>query len=172
MIWREITGYRFLYRVSDMGTLQRQKPNGTWHDVTATNDGKKMTVHMETVDGRRLTCVLARIVYQAFYGSIPDGHKVVKKNGLKADCSIYNLVAIPLNANLSSPGHRKTVLKLDRNGEVVAIYKSALEAAAKNHISKAAICKRCRGEIQDPYRLDGYNYVYEERDKRRKRNHG
>ena len=172
MIWRDVTGYRYPYRVSDMGDFQKQNADGTWKDLKATLDGKNVKVHVETIDGKRVTQVLGRIVYKAFHGSIPPGHDVVHKNRVKADCTIYNLVAVPHNACRSTPGNRRPVLKLDRNGEVVAIYKSVVEAAAKNHISTAAMGKRCLGLIKYPYRLDGYNYVYEERDRRRKRNHG
>ena len=169
MIWREVKGYRFLYRVSDMGSFQKQKADGTWRDIKASLDGKNVKVHVETLDGKRVTRILARIVYEAFHGSIPSGHDVVHKNKLKADCAVYNLVAVPHNARRSTPGNRRPVLKLDRNGEVVAIYKSVVEAAAKNHISTAAMGKRCLGLIKDPYRLDGYNYVYEEKRWRKKK---
>lgn len=170
MNWREITGYRYLYRVSDMGEFQRQHTDGTWRDISPTFDGKRVKVHVTTIAGVRKTVTLARIVYEAFRGSIPPGYDVTHKNSLKADCSVYNLAAVSHTACRSTPGNRRSVLKLDRNGEVVAIYKSVVEAAAKNHISTAAMGKRCLGLVKDPYRLDGYNYVYE--DKRRKKIHG
>lgn len=169
MIWREITCYRYPYRVSDMGGFQRQHTDGTWRDISPSFDGKRAKVHVTTVAGVRKTVTLARIVYEAFHGSIPPGHDVVHKNRVKADCSAYNLAAVSHTACRSTPGNRRPVLKLDRNGEVVAIYKSVVEAAAKNHISTAAMGKRCLGRVKDPYRLDGYNYVYEEKRWRKKK---
>lgn len=162
MIWRPVTGFKRPHRVSDMGVLQCLKSDGSWHDVPVHLRPSRVEVYPQTPDGRSPTRILARIVYEAFRGPIPATHNVIHKNGLKADCSIYNLEAINRKKPPSRPGNSRPVMKVDRDGNVVDIYASCSEAARKNHISQSAMSNRCAGLIQDPYRLDGYNYVYEQ----------
>ena len=50
----------------------------------------------------------------------------------------------------------------DKDGNVVAIYKSQKEAAQKNYMSTCAMWHWCHGRRKDSYALDGYKYVLEE----------
>ena len=84
---------------------------------------------------------------------------------------LENLIVCPLSFG-GGDKSSKTVLKINRWGRVVDIYRNVAEAAKKNHISKSAIRERCLNMVSDPFRLDGHNYQYESewtgRGKRRK----
>jgi hypothetical protein len=83
---------------------------------------------------------------------------------MKWDNAVENIVFLTPSkaATMHRPGNSRPVVKLDREWNVVAMYRSGAEAARVNHISQAAMDKRCRGVIADPYRLDGCNYLYED----------
>ena len=69
---------------------------------------------------------------------------------------------VPLNecGRISCRGRRKPVAKVDRGGNIVEIYPSGRDAAKENYISQNSIWARCHNQVQDPFRLDGYNYQY------------
>jgi len=52
-------------------------------------------------------------------------------------------------------------VKIDKAGNIVALYRSAREAAEKEFISHNSISTRCLNQVKHPYRLTGYNYQYE-----------
>ena len=61
----------------------------------------------------------------------------------------------------------KPVMKMDRAGNVVAFYASASEAAKDNYCSVSAMRYHCAGLVADKFRMDGYEYRYEDRRKRK-----
>ena len=99
----------------------------------------------------------------AFMGGRRTGYNIIHRNGAKMDCELVNLsfASKQVSGKLSSANRRKAVIKVDQDGQVVAIYSSGREAAKKNYISQNAIWARCTGKVKDPYRLDGYDYRYE-----------
>jgi len=117
---------------------------------------------------------ISKLVVDAFMGGTPRGMLRVHRNGNKSDNAVENIIFLPPGeaAKRHRPGNSRPVMKVDRAGAVVAIYSSGSEAARANHISQQAICKRCNGKIADPYRLDGFNYVYEDRQRGRKKANG
>ena len=54
------------------------------------------------------------------------------------------------------------MLKIDRAGEVVDVYRSAREAAKANYMSYQAVLSRCKGKVKKEYALDGCTYRFEE----------
>lgn len=175
MAWKLIEGnWRWPYRVSDQGEVQKQLPNGNWRTLKAYPYSGQWRVQMWLADGTWKRVQVSKLVVDAFRGGTPPGMMRVHRNGMLSDNAAENIVFMTpaQSAKQHRPGNSRPVLKVDRNGEVVAIYRSTMEAARKNHISQAAIGKRCLGLIADPYRLDGYNYVYEELDHRRRKDNG
>ena len=164
-MWKQIDGFRWPYRVSDQGEVQKYF-RGKWRTVKAyPYNGDQWRVQMWLPDGTWKRVLVSKLVADAFLGGTPPGMVRVHKNGAKQDNAVENIVFMTPQkaATTHRPGNSRPVLKVDRKGEVVAIYNSTAEAGRKNHISQAAIAKRCRGLIADPYRLDGFNYIYEER---------
>lgn len=164
MAWKLIEGdWRWPYRVSDEGEVQKQLPSGKWQTLKPYQYSGQWRIHMWLADGTWKRVQVSKLVADAFMGGTPPGMMRVHRNGMKNDNAVENIVFMTpaQSAKRHRPGNSRPVLKVDRNGEVVAIYRSTMEAARKNHISQAAIGKRCLGLIEDPYRLDGFNYVYE-----------
>ena len=163
-MWVDIPGYRWPYRIDDEGTVEKQLPNATWVKLNPYLTGRdRVCVKMRTAENKKVDVPVVWLMADAFMqGRIP-GMCIVHKNGSKFDCSLRNLryMTHAQCGKLSGSNRRKPVLKLDKSGEVVAIYKSVTEAANKNYLSKTAVWHRCTGKVKNPYDLDGYNYKYE-----------
>lgn len=163
-MWIDIPGYKWPYRINEEGQVEKQLPDGTWVKLKPYLSGRnRVCVKMRTADDRKVDMPLVWLMADAFMQGRRPGYGIVHKNGSKYDCGLNNLRYATLAecGKMSSANRRRPVLKLDRSGHVVAIYKSAAEAAAKNFLSKTAIWNRCVGKVKDPYALDGYNYRYE-----------
>lgn len=171
-LWKSIDGYRYEYRINDQGEVQKLRDNGTWKPIKPWCYRGQMRVHLRRHDGGVDRPSVSGLVADYFMGGTPPGMIRVHRNGLKADNSVQNIVFRPRGKSGSRPGNCQPVMKVAPDGEVVAIYRSGMEAARANHISQAAINKRCLGLIKDPFRLDGYNYIYETKPQRRKKIHG
>lgn len=170
MAWKLIEGYKYPYRVSDQGEVQRQAPNGEWRTRKAYPYSGQWRVQLWLPDGSFKRVQVSKLVADAFMGGTPPGMLRVHRNGMKHDNAVENIVFMSRAkaAKQHRPGNSAPVLKVDKRGKVVAVYRSTSEAAKANHISQSAISKRCLGQIEDPYRLDGYNYIFEEKRRRRK----
>lgn len=57
---------------------------------------------------------------------------------------------------------KRAVVKLDANGQVVEEFVSVTEAARKEYISHSAMLRRCLGRLDEPRRLNGYDYRYKD----------
>ena len=166
MRWKLVEGnWRWPYRVSDQGEVQKQLPGGKWMTLKAYPYIGQWRVQLRLADGGWKRVLVSKIVADAFMGGTPPGKMRVHKNGMKHDNAVENIVFMTRaeSAKIYRPGNSRPVLKVDRDGNVVEIYRSGAEAARANYISPQSISDRCNGLIEDPYRLDGYNYVFEER---------
>lgn len=163
-MWREIEGYKFPYRVSDDGKVQKRASTGEWGTITQKLKKDQVCVRLARNGRCPQWVAVSKLVADAFMGGTPSGMTRYHRNRVKWDNSVGNIVFLTRRecGGQVRPGNSRTVLKVDRDGNVVAIYRSTVEAAEKNHISQSAISSRCNREVKDPYRLDGYNYVYED----------
>lgn len=164
-MWREITGWHCPYRVNEEGLVQRYW-KGKWIDLKPIPVKKSSTrVIMRMTNGKTKRVSLARLVWKAFRGPIPDGMVVGIRNGAKLDCRLENLFLTTREerGRAKRPGNSRPVEKISRSGEVVAIYPSAAAAARANYISETQMRLHCAGRVQDRYHLDGFMYRYEER---------
>lgn len=59
---------------------------------------------------------------------------------------------------------KRPVVKVDEQGNVLAVYNSAREAARMNYISCQAVLDRCRGRVAKPFALDGSTYRFAGKD--------
>lgn len=162
--WVEITGYRFRYRINSEAVVQKELESGNWYTLKAYISGRtRACVKMRTKDNRKVDVPVVWLMADAFMGGRRPGVNIIHKNGAKLDCALVNLAfaSKKTSGKLSSANRRKAVMKVDKTGQVVAIYQSGREAAKKNYISQNAIWARCAGKVKDPYRLDGYDYRYE-----------
>ena len=159
-----IDGYRWPYRVSDFGEVQKLD-RGKWRTLKPyCYAGWCYKLQMWVDETYCIRVPVSKIVADAFLGGTPPGMRRVHKNGMKQDNSVYNIIFMT-NADAARqrrPGNSRPVVKIDADGNAVAFYKSQSDAARKNHISQAAISKRCLNLVDDARRLDGYDYKFAE----------
>jgi hypothetical protein len=171
-MWKAIEGYKYIYRVNDQGEVNRQLPNGHWRRIKPYDfGGGQMKVWMILPDDKRVKVEVSKLVVDAFMGGTPPGMMRAHRNGLKSDNAVENII-FRTRAEVAKrhrPGNSRPVLKLDRAGNVVDIYPSSNAAARANYTSQAQMSKMCRGEVKDPYKMDGYRYTYEEKRGRKKK---
>lgn len=163
MEWKEIKGYRYLYRVSDEGEVQKLQDNGKWRTLKQWSYRGQMKVDFRCLDGTTERMPVSGLVADYFMGGTPPGKVRVHKNGMKMDNAKENIVfmtrrEVRLGCRAANS---KPVLKIDKYGRIVEAYSSTVEAAKANHISQAHMSRLCRKQVKDPFRIDGYNYVFE-----------
>ena len=148
--------------MNENGEVQKLK-DGTWIKLKPYMSANRVVVKMQTPEKKKVCVPLVWLVADAFMGGRRKGFDIVHKNGSKFDCSVYNLrFATKRESGMISCGNRrKAVEKIDRDGNVVALYRSATEAAKANYIAKNAVGQRCRNELVDPFALTGFSFRYE-----------
>ena len=97
-----------------------------------------------------------------FIGDLPKGYVTYHKNGIKTDDILGNIGVITkkeLSKKTGQMNGRATkVAKINHDGEIVAFYKSAREAARQNYMSYQTILDRRNGKVKGIYAPDGYAY--------------
>lgn len=115
--------------------------------------------------GKKGTYSLAKIVADTFLGPCPKGYVVIHRNGCASDNCAGNLKYVTRKKSGEISGalrrKRKSVVKIDKSGEIVDVYPTAKEAAANNHLSYSSVLRRCNKKIKKPHDYDGYNYLWE-----------
>lgn len=159
-LWRPIPGYRDMYEISNFGEIRSwwqmggasrheraDKPHIV-HPYYRIRKGKKNDLQVVFWDGEQKSRPISvknimRDVWMQ--GEIP-GKYVTFQDGDSKNCSVYNLTY--RNKSECYKGRhlaqRKPILKCSANGEVLCIYKSAVEAAKKEFISPSGIRNRIR----------------------------
>ena len=163
--WRPIPGYgseRVRYEASNKGNIRRvllrtgeTKPKSIYYNSGA------WRVKLAR-DGRNDNVSAARAVALAWLGDVPPDKLVVTRNGIHSDLRPENLIYM----SRSECGkyqrrnrHRKPVVKMRRNGEVVEVYPSVIACAKANGYAQGTISNRCR---RDGSGMDEYLYQYDE----------
>ena len=67
------------------------------------------------------------------------------------------------NRKIGKKGKR-SVCKIDKNGEIVDFYSSITEAAKQNHFSYSGMSARVCGQKKGIFASDGYAYCYDDND--------
>ena len=148
--WRDVPGYEGLYQASSDGKVRRWYPRSRkWRTVkivTGRGYGKKNHVVNLYKDGQRSQSTVLRLVALAFYPERMRGDAVaVHRNGLHSDNSLRNLLIMnKRESGLVRPdGRRRAVMKLNRDGEAVAIYPSIAAACRGTGLAKQTIYRHC-----------------------------
>ncbi len=152
----------FQYRINEDGIVQKLDGD-RWVNLTPMLSSTRAEVSMRRKDGRRCKVPVVRLMANAFLGGQPHGKSIVHRNGSKLDNSLWNLKVVSRGeaAKLSDSPKRRPVEKVDRDGNVVDLYRSQAAAAKANYISKNAVSERCRNKLKDPYLLTGFTFRYE-----------
>lgn len=172
--WRDIPGFAG-YEASTEGRIRNHKgahgsarvltPHIDTHKGAVVN--KRITILM---NGTSRTFQVARLVYTAWIGPIPEGAIVCNRNGDMTDTRPSNLMLGDRGRRFSErarkiggPNHRP-VVKIDRSLEVVAAYRSAREAARLNgYRDKSNITRICNFELKSSiFAPDGHIYAWDD----------
>lgn len=107
------------------------------------------------------------LIVKTFYGDIPEGKAAVRKNMVTSDNRPDNIIIVTKKeagkrTGCLSDNHRN-VVKIDKYGNPVEIYRSIREAGRRNHMSYQAISDRCHNKVKRPYESDGFNYQFEDK---------
>jgi len=169
--WKPIPGYGGKYEASFFGKIRRTyrtKPPKilSQYERTKKQCGSRKLFVKLTKDGESGKEInVAQIIYITHVGVIPKGYVVVHKNGSFLDNEANNLKLMSqqeLGQKYGAMSRKKSVVKISLDGEEVAFYCSAREAARKNFMSYQTIIDRCNGIVKKSIAPDGFDYAWED----------
>lgn len=172
--WRAIPGIAG-FEASSEGRIRNHKgAHGSARVLMPHIDTHKGSVAKKRitilVNGASKTFQVARLVYAAWIGPIPDGAIVCCRNGDMTDTRPSNLMLGDRGQRFSERAkkiggpNRRPVVKIDRSLEVVAAYRSAREAARLNgYRDKSNITRICNFELKSSiFAPDGHIYAWDD----------
>lgn len=165
MEWVAIEGYKYPYRISETGRVQKFD-KGEWIDLAANlhHSTRRVEINLRRADGTLHRPALTHLMAEAFMGGRRPGCYIIHKNGMKTDCAVENLMFSTKKETGKKYGHlarRKAVLKVDNAGNLLDVYCCADEAAKKNFISASSVRRRCRGIVKDHFKYTDFTFCYD-----------
>lgn len=166
--WKLIEGYRYPYRINRGAVVQRQLPSGEWrplkpHFISKKRDNMGCAMLSMAVYPKGMKKVSVTTLMEGrWLPKRKPGQIFRHKNGSRLDCSAWNMeltTQSELARRLNGPG-RRPVEKIDRDGNVLEVYRSVSEAARANFVCNACVHRRCSGKIADPFALTGFSFRY------------
>lgn len=172
--WRDIPGFNGKYQASRAGDIRRKFRSGKVRDMTpykrkgakAEKISRDRLYVKLSLDGKSKDVQILKIMVDTWKGKVPDGCVPYHINRIVSDNRDVNIGFITrrelgkLTGGTTSK--RKSVFKVDRDGNEVEVYRSAREAAKHNNMSYQTVLDRCNGKVKNEYALDGYTYRFEE----------
>lgn len=171
--WKPAVGYEGLYEVSNLGRVKSLPRKGTKGGIlTPTYSNSKHYAHIPLTKNMKLKTVsLHRVVAMAWIPNPYNKPQVNHKNGIKSDNRVKNLEwvtnlenrrhAIATGLNSAAPidaieSRKRGVLqKLD--GEIVAMYRSIIDAERITGAKSENITKVCQGKRKN---AGGYQWEF------------
>lgn len=165
-MWKELEGFRYPYRISEEGEIQ-SKRTGEWKPVhimvKRTNYSRVPCVSLAIFPAGHKTFTVTSLMEGIWLPVRKEGQVYVHKNGSSMDCSVYN-IKVGTSSETGKKGggaNRKVISKIDPAGKVIAMYRSATEAAKKNHMSTKSVVNRCKGRVKTAMEMNGFSFRYE-----------
>lgn len=158
--WYDIPGYDGLYQINYWGNVRKRLKYGFYKQlhpyVKKSRKGKRF---IKLCGKEWVVMSLMRIT---FIGDLPEGYVTYHKNGIKTDDVLSN-IGVMTRSELSKKTSQLTgrsfkVAKINRDGEIVAFYKSAREAGRENHMCCQTVLDYINGKMKGIYAPDGYAY--------------
>ena len=166
--WRDVPGFGGTYQVSDLGGVRKTRgvrKGPMTPTVKRPRVGSSYRkVRLLGADGRRREFKVARLVAQAFIGPIGD-HAVVHRDGNVLDDAADNLALLDkahLGIDYGARSRSRAVAKASPGAEIVAVYRSAREAARENFMSYQTVIDRCNGRARSFLAPDGFRYIWDD----------
>lgn len=167
VIWKPVKGFEGLYEASSEGAIRPVTPRFKTSQVLKPGDnGTGHLLVCLVKDGVKKTHQVARLVYEAFFGAIPEGYDVDHINEDTRDNRLSNLQAIPHYRNMvrgtaverSAYSHRKPV-KAYLEEKEVGHFGSIKQAALMTGLDAGLIGKAAAGKLGE---VGGYKWFYAE----------
>lgn len=161
MTWRNIDGYKYPYRISDQGEVQKWDGK-RWVTLALDTISTRVQVRLRRTDGRQHKVGVFRLLDQYFNGGYAEKHGlcVGPKNGMKTNCTLENL-AYKTQADIGRKAMyqtaKKTIIRYDRHGNAT-VYQSVKEAAKQNDLTPSSLDRRLYHGVLDPR---GYRWEVE-----------
>lgn len=172
--WRDIPRTDGKYQISRAGEVRhvwpsglttpmhpyakpRKRKDGTWV-------GSRICVNLR-INGKCSTRLLFACLTSAWLTPPPPGMVYYHKNGVLSDNHLANVGLIDrreLGRKNGPRSKRKSVEMVDPDGNVVALYSSAREAAEMNYMYVQTVIDRCENRIKKPFALTGYSFRWED----------
>lgn len=159
-IWRDACDYEDLYEVSNFGRVRR-KDNMVLMDGNTNSYGYRMVALSR--DGKRKNVKIHRLVAKAFIPNPLNKRNVNHKDGDRVNNHVDNLEWVSHGENhkhavdvLGVDYSAKPVVQLSREGDFIAIWKNATEAATIVGGKQQMIGACCKGTAPT-----AYNYRWE-----------
>ena len=154
-VWKYITGYEGIYKISSCGNVFSYKK----HRLLST---KPMNKGYNSVRLGNKSFLVHRLVAQTFIPNPENKPQVNHKNGIRSDCRVENLEWCTQSENeihkrkvlcvkgtwLGKYGiehNRSKPIKQIKNGNIINVFGSALEAKRKTGIDNSKISLVCTG---------------------------
>lgn len=163
--WKPIKGYKYPYRINEEARVQKFDGK-KWIDLSTNLHKGSLVVKVLLRDKNNKECYesLTGLMADAFMGGRRKGYNIIHINGVKQDCALENLEFISNKANgrmFGGMARRLPVLKVGKDGEILAVYCSSKEAAEANFLSKVQIQRHCRGEVRDQFKFLDFTFCYD-----------
>ena len=179
-IWKDIPNYEGIYQASNLGRIKslerfRKGQNGSLVTVKEkilkprlSNKGYYQVALWKNSIPKR--CLVHRLVWEAFNGTIPEGLQVNHINEIKTDNRLenLNLMTPKENSNWGTRNERqakklsKVVSQFTLDGILVKEYASAMKAERETGFNNGNIVNCCNGNQKTAY---GYKWKYKENKK-------
>ena len=168
MQWKDIPGYDGKYQINREGNVRRVYQSGKTRTMTPYHrkmKGSQRLVVKLTMNGKAKEEILLKLMAMTFLGAPPQGYVPYHKNGCQLDNCIHNIAYISrkeLGKLTGAHSKRKSVAKINADGEIIDVYPSAREAARKNYMSHQTVMDRCNGKCISTFAPDGFAYAWED----------
>lgn len=164
--WKPVLGYESYYEVSDLGRVRSLNYKCTGNvqvlrEARIKRDEEYLGVYLSK-DGQGKTKQVHRLVYEAFYGPIPEGLQINHINEDPSDNRLANLNVMTPKENTNYGTHTtrqaetlirkhhcgKPVDQYDMQGNLIATYWGAHEASRQTGVCRGRITECCLGRIR------------------------
>ena len=168
-IWKNVLGYEGLYRASNLGMIKStgNKTHKGEHYIALKKDKDGYLSVRLFKDGKPKDYRVHRVIYEAFYGKIPDDMQVNHINEQKDDNRLDNLNLMDCKTNINwgtgierrAKQQEKAVYQLSLDGEMIKKFDSVTKAAKELNLHHAAISKCC---LNRPHHIThgGFKWKY------------
>lgn len=169
-VWRDIIGFEGLYQVSDLGRV-KSLLNGRERVLVGRKNKDGYLLVSLCKDGNAKKCYVHRLVAEAFIPNPDNLPQVNHRDECKSNNVVSNLeycdrkynnnygtrTERSAKARTNHPNTSKTVFQYTKDGSLVRLYPSTMEAVRRTGYDKGYISQCCLGKRKQAY---GYIWSY------------